>query len=132
MNQVQSLAIRTGFLIIVSTGTVQVAEAQLPVASIHHAANRIKFVGVENEMLVFELLLNNLPQEGSWLRITDEQGTLVFEERIKGTTLNKRYKVVRNRMTQIQFEILSKRSLLKESFHVNLRTEEKWEVTKGR
>lgn len=132
MKSIQSLAARAIFLLIVSTTDAQVTNAQSPVASLHYEAGNIQFIGVEDDMLVFELVLSNLPKEGSWLRITDENATLIFEERIKSNRYNKRYKIMRNNMNKIQFEITNKRTLLKESFQINRKIEEKREVSKAR
>jgi hypothetical protein len=132
MKQLHSLAAKAGFLFIISTGAAPITKAQAPIANVKLVSNKIQFIGVEGDMLVFELLLNDLPKEGSWLRITDENRTLIFEERIKSSSHSKRYKVIRNSMNKIQFEIFSKQTLLKESFNVNLKMEEKWEVIKAR
>ena len=93
-------------------------------------ASNIHFVGMEGEMLVFELRLNTLLPKGSMLRISDEENNILFEERTGAATYNIRYKILRNDLSKINFEISSKSFLLNQSFNVSTKTEEKTEVTK--
>jgi hypothetical protein len=90
----------------------------------------IRFVNAQDGMLVFELNLKNLPAKGSMLQIKDEAGNLIFEERIKTETFNVRYKIERNSISKISFEVTAKKMLLNKSFSINSRMEEKIEVAK--
>lgn len=90
----------------------------------------ISFVSVEGDMLVFDLNLKNLPANGSRLYIMDEAGNTLFEQVIKTATYNKRYKIERNNIRKIVFEVSSGRSLLNRSFSINTRIEERVEVAK--
>jgi hypothetical protein len=90
----------------------------------------IRFVNARDGMLVFELNLKNLPQKGSMLQIKDEAGNLIFEENIKTENFNVRYKIERNNISKISFEVTAKKMLLNKTFSINSRMEERIEVAK--
>ena len=90
----------------------------------------IRYISAEGNALVFELNLKNLPTNGSNLQITDEAGNLIFEERIPTATLNVRYKIERNNISKLTFEVLGKKLHLNKSFSISSRIEEKIEVAK--
>lgn len=94
-------------------------------------ASNIRFVGLEGEMLVFELKLKTLLPKGSILTISDEENNLIFEERTSADTYSIRYKIARNNFSKINFEISNKQFSLNQSFNINSRMEEKVEVTKA-
>jgi hypothetical protein len=91
---------------------------------------KIKFAGLEGEMLVFEVELDNLPAKGTSLSILDDQQSILFEERIFKTTHTCRYKVVRNNMEMITFKISGKTISFNQSFTINYMIEERMEVKK--
>ena len=94
--------------------------------------SKVLFVGIdEDNRLVFELQLVNLPEKTNVLRIFDWNKNILFEERINARTYSRRYKIDRNEIDQIYFEVINKQALLKERFQLNCRMEEKWEVVKG-
>ena len=90
----------------------------------------IRYISAEGNALVFELNLKNLPTNGSNLQITDEAGNLIFEERIPTATLNVRYKIERNNIHKLTFEVSGRKLHLNKSFSINSRLEEKIEVAK--
>ena len=90
----------------------------------------IRFVTAEGDMLVFELNLKNLPAKGSKLKIMDQAGNLLFEEGIRAETFNVRYKIERNNISKIIFQVSNKKFLLNRSFSINTRIEERVEVAK--
>ena len=90
----------------------------------------IRFVHAQEGMLVFELNLKNLPAKGSILTIKDESGNLLFEQTIKTENYSRLYKIEKNSISKIIFEISGKKILLNKSFSVNSWTEEKVEVAK--
>lgn len=97
---------------------------------LNETAANIRFVGIEGEMLIFELKLNSLLPKGSMLTISDEESNVIFEERTTADTYSIRYKIARDNFSKINFEISGKAFFLNQSFNVNSRTEEKIEVTK--
>ncbi len=99
-------------------------------ASTTRSTGEISFVSMQGDMLVFDLDLKNLPLNGSRLHIMDEAGNTLFEEGIKTATYNKRYKIERNNISKIVFEVSSGRSLLSRTFSINSRIEERVEVAK--
>ncbi len=57
------------------------------------AANKVQFMGVENDFLVFDLLFTEVPAKGCTLKIMDQAGNTVFEESIAGNSFTRRYKM---------------------------------------
>ncbi|MBL0183289.1 MAG: hypothetical protein IPP96_13720 [Chitinophagaceae bacterium] len=94
------------------------------------AVSDIRFVRTEGDMLVFDLLLSNLPAKGTMLRISDGENNIILEEKISTETYNIRYKIARENIKRINFEISGKKVFLKQSFTIGSRVEEKIEVTK--
>jgi len=91
---------------------------------------KIRFVGAEEDLLIFEVQLTNLPTKGSDLVIMDENGNIIFEERIATVSHTCRYKIVRNNMELITFKISGKTFLFNQSFAISYKVEEKLEVKK--
>lgn len=106
------------------------AQSMLYAASTFTPGSDIHFVHADDGMLVFELNLKNLPAKGSMLQIKDEAGNLLFEQDIKTETLNVRYKIERNEIKKITFEVTGRKFLLNKSFSIISRMEEKIEVAK--
>lgn len=90
----------------------------------------IRFVHALDGMLVFELNLKDLPAKGSLLAIKDEAGNVLFEQKIQTETSNVRYKIERNDIRKISFEVTGKKLLLNKSFSIVSRLEERIEVAK--
>ena len=99
--------------------------------SVNEFTGNIRFVRVVGDMLVFELHLNTILPKGSTLRVSDGENNLIFEERTSTATYNIRYKIFRNDMDKVNFEISDKKLLLNQSFNIKSRMEEKAEVTKA-
>jgi hypothetical protein len=106
-------------------------EAKPTYATAKEPVNNIRFVRLDGDMLVFELSLYNLPAKGSSIRIMDGENNLLFEEKISAQTYNVRYKIARENISKVNFEIFSKKVLLYQAFNVDFKTEEKLEVTKA-
>ena len=49
-------------------------------------ANKVQFMGVENNFLVFDLLFMEVPAKGCTLKIMDNDGNIMFEETISGNS----------------------------------------------
>jgi len=107
------------------------AQVQPQQVMANDSAGNIRFVRMEEGMLVFDLNLRNLPAKGSMLRITDGDNNILFEGKISTETYNVRYKIVRGGISKIDFEISAKKIILNQSFNVKTRTEEKVEVLKA-
>jgi hypothetical protein len=92
---------------------------------------QVFYVGTDQDnRLIFELQLTNLPEKGNVLRISDED-RILFEERINAKTYRRRYKIDRSELNKIYFEVINGQTLLKETFQLNYKVEEKWEVIKA-
>jgi hypothetical protein len=117
-------------LITNSFSRTQAQQVQLNYVADANSSGDIRFVSVEGDMLVFELNLKSLPAKGSMLKIVDQAGNLLFQESIRTETFNVRYKIERNNISKIIFEVSNKKFLLNRSFSINTRIEERVEVAK--
>ncbi len=106
------------------------AQSQTFLAS-NKAVNKIQFVGMEGDMLVFDLQLGNLPEKGSWIRVMDGDKNVLFEKRIHSSTYSKRYKIIKDNISKLHFEVINHETILKESFQLKYKVEEKMEVVKA-
>jgi hypothetical protein len=134
MKSLQSVFIKTTCMLLLASSlnsltSVQAQVTQSTVASTDSSGS-IRFLRAEGDMLVFELLLINLPENGSQIRILDGDNNTLLEERISTKTYNIRYKITRGDMNKINFEVSDNKILLNQSFTIKSRTEEKIEVTK--
>jgi len=127
----QNFFLRLAFLAVVFLGIQSFvpARSQKLIAS-NTAISKVQFVGMDGDMLVFDLQLSNRTK-GSWLRIMDENKNVLFEQRINAATYAKRYKIVRNDLKAVHFEVINKETILKKSFQLKYRLEEKMEVIKA-
>ena len=73
------------------------------------AANKVQFMGVENNFLVFDLLFSEVPAKGCILKIMDNDGNIMFEETISGNAYTRRYKVSKEETSRISFKAVGKR-----------------------
>ena len=71
-------------------------------------ANKVQFMGVENNFLVFDLLFMEVPTKGCTLKIMDHDGNIMFEESISGNSYTRRYKVAKEETSRISFKALVK------------------------
>jgi hypothetical protein len=94
-------------------------------------ASWIRFAGVEKEYLIFEVDLSPAAGKEGLLRIRDGNRELLFEERLRGGKGTRRYKLRRDGIERLQFELHYNRQLLEERFTVNSYLEEKIEVSKS-
>lgn len=93
-------------------------------------AASIEFIKREGSMLVFEVNLMNLLLRGCILKISDETGEIIFENRITAETYKQTYRIERNNLNKINFEVTGKKYRFRESFQLRFIIEEKVEVTK--
>lgn len=91
--------------------------------------NKVQFVGVEEELLLFDARFSELPAKGFTLLIRDDAGNIIFEEFVTGTSFARRYKVAKDLAKKITFKAVGKGFYLNQSFTINIRTEEKFIVT---
>lgn len=117
--------------LIVLSGSFSFSQARpMPVTHTVSDSGDIRFVQAADGVLVFELNLKNLPARGSLLKIMDETGNLVYEETIKAETFSRLYKIERNNISRIVFEVSGKKILLNKAFSINSHIEERIEVAK--
>jgi len=79
-------------------------------------ANKVQFMGVENNFLLFDLLFMEVPAKGCTLRILDHTGNTVFEETIPGNAYTRRYKVPKEEFSKISFKAMGKGFTFNQSF----------------
>ena len=80
------------------------------------AANKVQFMGIENDFLVFDLLFMEVPAKGCTLKIMDNDGNIMFEETISGNSFTRRYKVPKEETSKISFKALGKGFVFNQSF----------------
>jgi len=117
-------------LIANSFSKTQAQQVQAKYAAASESGSDIRFMQMENNMLVFELDLKNLPAKGTMLSITDESGNVLFEQSIKTTTYQRRYKIERNNLSKIEFKVSKRNFNLNRTFSINTWMEEKISVAK--
>ena len=82
------------------------------------SANKVQFIGAEENVLIFDLRFTEIPVKGCSLRIIDDSGNPIFEELITGNSYSRRYKVVRDNMTRISFKAIGKGFTFNQSFNL--------------
>jgi len=82
------------------------------------AANKVQFMGVENDFLVFDLLFSEVPAKGCTLKIMDHDGNIMFEESISGNSFTRRYKVPKEETSRISFKAVGKGFVFNQSFTI--------------
>ena len=80
------------------------------------AANKVQFMGIENDFLVFDLLFTEVPAKGCTLKILDNDGNIMFEETISGNAYTRRYKVPKEETSRISFKAVGKGFVFNQSF----------------
>ena len=78
--------------------------------------NKVQFMGVDNNFLVFDLLFMEVPAKGCTLKIMDNDGNIMFEEAIPGNSYTRRYKVPKEETSRISFKALGKGFVFNQSF----------------
>ena len=79
-------------------------------------ANKVQFMGVENNFLVFDLLFMEVPAKGCTLKIMDNDGNIMFEESISERSFTRRYKVAKEETSRISFKAVGKGFVFNQSF----------------
>jgi hypothetical protein len=79
-------------------------------------ANKVQFMGVENNFLLFDLLFMEVPGKGCTLKIMDNDGNIMFEESIPGNSYSRRYKVAKEETSKISFKAFGKGFTFNQSF----------------
>lgn len=134
MKSLTSVLTRAICLLILAIVSNSFTYSQQPVKSTSAFAETsfgdIRYVRTEGEMLVFDLNLNNLPSRGTMLRISDGENNVILEEKISTGTYNIRYKIARENIRRINFEVSGKKIFFNQSFTIDSRIEERTEVTK--
>ena len=90
-------------------------------------ANKVQFMGVENNFLMFDLLFMEVPAKGCTLKIMDNDGNIMFEESIVGNSYTRRYKVAKEETSRVSFKAVGKGFVFNQSFII--KKEEKLVVT---
>ena len=90
--------------------------------------NRVNFIAADNEQLIFDVHANIVSSKAI-LRIYNEEGVVLFEEKLAIGNYNKRYKVIPEGMKQVQFEIYTRRETLRQSFDLQKQVIEHFVVT---
>ena len=82
------------------------------------AANKVQFMGIQDNFLVFDLLFSEVPAKGCTLKIIDQAGNTVFEESISGNYFTKRYKMPKEEFSKISFKAMGKGFVFNQTFTI--------------
>ena len=104
--------------------------ALLPGTNLKNENGAIDFIKSENGHLYFRVGLSGIPTNGCQIRITDQSGEIIYENRIYGNAYSKVFKFADYNMSKISFDISGKKYQLNRSFDLTYRVETKLEVTK--
>ncbi|HAO45456.1 MAG TPA: hypothetical protein PLZ45_04025 [Ferruginibacter sp.] len=134
MKSLHSFITRTVCLLVLATVSNLFSFTQAQVTTAYAGAKTatgdIRFIKTEDNLLVFDLQLNNLPSSGALLRITDGDNNVILEQRISSETYGIRYKIEKADIRQLHFEILGKKVFINQSFNIGSKVEERTEVTR--
>jgi hypothetical protein len=78
--------------------------------------NKVQFMGIENDFLVFDLFFSEVPAKGCALKIMDHEGNIMFEESISGNSFSRRYKMPKEEFSKISFKAMGKGFVFNQSF----------------
>lgn len=104
------------------------AQKQKETQIVQAIEGRINFAGSQEDMLIFDVHLDDLPAKGTLLTILNESGEPIFTERISATFHSCRYKILPNNMELITFVVTGKSFYYDQSFTIHHKTEEILEV----
>lgn len=82
------------------------------------ATNSISFAGFRGDFLIFDMELFELPAKGCTIIITDESGNLLFEENVMGNSFTRRYKIIRDGFSRINFKVTGRGFTFNKSFTI--------------
>lgn len=80
----------------------------------------VNFLGEKGDKLFFEVIVAQPAESRSVLRIRDEDGTQLYSELVKGTSLLKRIQLPRHSMKKLEFVVDSGKEELKKAFEINI------------
>ena len=116
-------------LLLLCLGILAQSFTHLP-AKGNAATGTVEYVKGDLESLTFYVNLQQVPEKGCILKITDQFGEILFEQRIKAKTHQQVYKIFRNNLTRLNFIATGKDFRVEETFNLRFVIEEKIEVTK--
>ena len=90
--------------------------------------NKVNFIAAEHEQLIFDVQAV-IESSKAILRIYNEDGIVLFEEKLAIGNYNKRYKVIPEGLKQLQFEICTRRETFRQSFDLQKQVIEHFVVT---
>ena len=96
----------------------------------NESTGTIEFVKADAGSLTFYVNLPQVPEKGCQLKISDQYGEVLFEQRIKAGMYRQTYRIDRTNLTKLTFEAKGKDFRVEESFNLRFVIEEKIEVTK--
>jgi hypothetical protein len=98
--------------------------------TIHNEKGGVEFLRSENGHIFFQVGLNNIPAKGCLIRITDQSGEIIYENRIHESAYSRVFKFPDYNMSKINFDISGKKYRLNRSFDLRYKVETKLEVVK--
>lgn len=117
-------------VLLVTTAGVGMGQ-QLSAVNITETGDKIRYAGTEDNMLLFDVQLENFPAADR-LQIFDNGKNLVFEEKIPVNTPVRRYKISKDDIdiSTVSFRLSGKSFSFTQSFSVHYRIEERVDIRK--
>lgn len=116
------------FVSILSALAYPVQAQSVPKNSQSVPALSVNFLGEKGDKLFFEVIVAQPAESRSVLRIRDEDGTQLYSELVKGTSLLKRIQLPRHSMKKLEFVVDSGKEELKKAFEINIQYQEQLSV----
>jgi hypothetical protein len=89
----------------------------------------IRYIGKDGNMLVFEVALTY--ENGQSFQIRDENGNVLFNERITANLPARRFKIAAEGIKKLHFETSKKEVVERKTFTIDYRIEERLSVTES-
>jgi hypothetical protein len=117
-------------VLLVTTGGAGMGQQHTAI-SIPETGDKIRYAGTEDNMLLFDVQLENFPAADR-LQIFDNNKNLVFEEKIPANTPVRRYKILKDDIdiSTVSFRLSGKSFSFTQSFSVQYRIEERVDIRK--
>ncbi|MFT3980302.1 MAG: hypothetical protein QM687_07530 [Ferruginibacter sp.] len=130
MKSINAIIKKAALLPLICYSVICFGQPQLPGKNDNDSNSKVEFVKLENDQLIFDVDIRNIPAGGCWLRITNTESDIVFETRISEGSYRKRFKIQNEGFSKLNFEVNGKKYRFNESFSLQCSLQTKWEVTK--
>jgi len=104
---------------------------KVPFNQVSETIPSVSYVGLKNEMLVFEVRFHFSESQVKTFRIFDEAGNEIHSEQIKSKAFARQYMFPKNISSKLQFVLRGKKEMMNETFNVSYKMEERLDISKA-